>query len=130
MEQKQNPNLSPEQKAVLFNKATEQPFSGKYLRHHADGTYTCANCGAKLFESDRKFESHCGWPSFDQSIEGAIKYIEDHSHGMNRIEVVCANCGGHLGHVFPDGPRETTGQRYCINSLSLGFEEKDKPQSN
>jgi len=125
MEQKQNPNLSREQKAVLFNKATEQPFSGEYVRHHADGTYTCANCGAKLFESNRKFDSECGWPSFDQSIEGAVKYVDDNSHGMRRVEVVCANCGGHLGHIFPDGPRETTGQRFCINSLSLGFEKKD-----
>ncbi|HSN95320.1 MAG TPA: peptide-methionine (R)-S-oxide reductase MsrB [Anaerolineaceae bacterium] len=127
MEQKQNPNLSPEQKAVLFNKATERPFSGVYLNHHADGNYTCANCGAKLFESNRKFESHCGWPSFDEAIEGAVKYIDDNSYGMRRVEVVCANCGGHLGHIFPDGPRETTGQRFCINSLSLGFEEK-KPK--
>jgi peptide-methionine (R)-S-oxide reductase len=129
MEQNQNPNLSPEQKAVLFNKATEAPFSGEYLRYQADGTYTCANCGAKLFESDRKFESRCGWPSFDKSIEGAVKYIEDISHRTRRVEVVCANCGGHLGHIFPDGPRETTGQRFCINSLSLGFEEKNKPKA-
>ena len=125
MEQKQNPNLSREQKAVLFTKATERPFSGEYLRHRADGTYTCANCGAKLFESNRKFDSECGWPSFDQSIEDAVKYVDDNSHGMRRVEVVCANCGGHLGHIFPDGPRETTGQRFCINSLSLGFEKKD-----
>jgi len=125
MEQKQNPNLSREQKAVLFTKATERSFSGEYLRHRADGIYTCANCGGKLFESNRKFDSECGWPSFDQSIEGAVKYVDDNSHGMRRVEVVCANCGGHLGHIFPDGPRETTGQRFCINSLSLGFEKKD-----
>jgi len=124
MEQKPNPNLTAQQRAVLFDKATEAPFSGKYLNHNADGAYTCANCGAKLFESGRKFESHCGWPSFDQSIEGSVEYLEDFSHGMHRVEVVCANCGGNLGHVFPDGPRETTGQRYCINSLALGFEEK------
>ncbi|MEA4811388.1 MAG: peptide-methionine (R)-S-oxide reductase MsrB [Anaerolineaceae bacterium] len=121
MVKKQNTGLTPEQEAVLFKKATEPAFTGSYLRHHADGTYICANCGARLFISERKYDSHCGWPSFDQCIEGAIEYIEDHSFGMKRIEVVCAACGGHLGHVFPDGPSETTGQRYCINSLSLEF---------
>lgn len=117
----QNPNLTPEQQAVLFNKATEAPFTGKFLNVHTDGTYVCANCGAKLFNSANKFDSDCGWPSFDESVAGAINYTLDESHGMIRTEVTCANCGGHLGHIFDDGPRETTGKRYCINSLALDF---------
>lgn len=121
-----NQSLSDEQKAVLFDKATETSFSGKWLDHQANGTYTCANCGALLFDSSSKYDSHCGWPSFDRAIEGSVKYNDDTSHGMQRTEVVCAKCGGHLGHVFPDGPAETTGQRYCINSLSLDFNNKSK----
>lgn len=119
----ENPNLTPEQKDVLFNKATEAPFSGKYLDHQEDGTYSCANCNSAIFKSSTKFNSHCGWPSFDRAIEGSTKKVIDESHGMVREEVVCANCGAHLGHVFPDGPKETTGLRYCINSLSLGFDK-------
>ncbi len=121
-----NANLSDKQKAVLFEKATEAPYSGKWLDHTADGTYVCANCGAKLFASGTKFDSHCGWPSFDAALPGSVAYHDDTSHGMRRVEVTCAACGGHLGHVFPDGPRETTGQRYCINSLSLEFAPLDK----
>jgi peptide-methionine (R)-S-oxide reductase len=116
-----NPSLSPEQQAVLFDKATETPFSGKWLENHDDGTYTCANCGAKLFDSQTKYESGCGWPSFDRAIKGSVVFTEDTSHSMVRTEVTCANCGGHLGHIFPDGPKETTGDRYCINSLALDF---------
>lgn len=117
----QNPNLTPEQKAVLFDKATEAPFTGKLLHVTDKGEYTCANCGAVLFSSDAKYDSDCGWPSFDKAIEGTVEYTPDHSHGMERTEITCANCGGHLGHVFDDGPRETTGTRYCVNSLSLAF---------
>lgn len=121
----QNPDLTDEQRAVLFSKSTEAPFSGALLTESRDGDYLCANCGSKLFDSSTKFEAHCGWPSFDRSIDGAVNYIEDDSHGMQRTEVVCANCGGHLGHVFDDGPQETTGQRYCINSLSMSFAKHD-----
>lgn len=117
----QNKQLTPEQQKVLFERATEAPFSGQFLQHTEQGEYVCANCGTVLFDSSRKYDSGCGWPSFDEAVEGAIVYSDDTSHGMIRTEITCARCGGHLGHVFPDGPRETTGQRYCVNSLSLGF---------
>jgi len=115
--------LTPEQYAILRKKGTEPAFSGALYRNHADGMYHCAACGAELFKSDTKFESGSGWPSFflpaDQS---AIETHEDTSYGMRRVEVTCARCGGHLGHVFPDGPKPT-GLRYCINSASLNFED-------
>lgn len=120
----ENPNLTDKQKAVLFNKATEAPFSGTLLYTFDTGDYVCANCGSKLFTSDTKFESDCGWPSFDQAVEGSIATTTDTSHGMVRTEITCAKCGGHLGHVFDDGPQDTTGLRYCINSLSLNFTPK------
>lgn len=116
-----NKNLTPEQIAVLAQQATEQPFTGALLHNKETGIYTCANCGASLFTSDTKFDSGSGWPSFDSTVPGAIKEVTDESHGMIRTEVVCATCDGHLGHLFNDGPRETTGMRYCINSLSLEF---------
>jgi len=119
-----NPDLTDEQKAVLFDKATEAPFSGTLLYTFDTGDYVCANCGSKLFTSDTKFESDCGWPSFDQAIEGSITTTTDTSHGMVRTEITCAKCGGHLGHVFDDGPKDTTGLRYCVNSLSLDFAPK------
>jgi len=119
-----NPKLSDEQKAVLFDKATEAPFSGALVYTYDTGAYTCANCGSKLFDSDAKFDSGSGWPSFDQAVEGSIKTETDTSHGMERTEIMCANCGGHLGHIFEDGPEETTGMRYCVNSLSLDFTPK------
>lgn len=114
--------LSPEEYYVLRQKGTERPYTGKFDLHFENGSYHCKACNAKLFESGHKFESGCGWPSFDQAVEGAIEYIRDTSHGMIRTETVCANCGSHLGHVFNDGPRETTGQRYCINSVSIDFD--------
>lgn len=119
-----NENLSDEQKKVLFEKGTEVPHSGKFLNHSKDGTYTCANCGAKLFASDTKYDSTTpgliGWPSFDKAIEGAVNYKDDNSLGMKRQEVTCANCDAHLGHVFSadDAP---SGNHFCINSLSLDF---------
>lgn len=119
-----NPDLTNEQKAVLFDKATEAPFSGALLYTFDTGDYTCANCGSILFTSDTKFDSDCGWPSFDQAVGGAIKTETDNSHGMVRTEIMCAHCGGHLGHVFDDGPKDTTGLRYCVNSLSLQFTPK------
>lgn len=119
-----NSNLSDEQKAVLFDKATEAPFSGSLLYTFDTGDYVCANCGSKLFTSDAKFESGCGWPSFDQAVEESIKTETDTSHGMVRTEIMCGRCGVHLGHVFDDGPKDTTGLRYCVNSLSLGFTPK------
>ncbi len=117
--------LSEDEYRILREKGTEYPHSGEFNLHFKNGTYQCKGCSAPLFTSDHKFESGCGWPSFDKALPGAIEYIRDTTHGMIRTETVCANCGGHLGHVFNDGPRETTGQRYCINSLSIGFEEEE-----
>jgi peptide-methionine (R)-S-oxide reductase len=113
--------LSDEQLNVCFLKGTEPPFSGKYYHLKDPGEYRCAVCGQPLFESDTKFDSGTGWPSFwEMAFPGAVSEVEDNSHGMRRIEVTCSSCGSHLGHVFPDGP-EPTGLRYCINSLSLEF---------
>lgn len=115
--------LSPEQFAILRQAGTEMPHSGKYNMHFEEGVYKCGACGEPLFTSESKFDGHCGWPSFDKEIEeGKIVERLDKSHGMLRTEIVCANCGSHLGHIFEDGPTET-GLRYCVNSLSLDFEE-------
>lgn len=122
---KNKEELSEEQKRILINKGTEPPFSGKYNLHFDDGVYKCAGCDEPLFESDMKFESNCGWPSFDRSMEGKVSYKKDKSLGMIRTEILCANCGGHLGHIFDDGPTDT-GQRYCVNSLSLQFKKDDE----
>lgn len=117
--------LNPAQYHVLREKGTERPFTGEYNDFNQKGIYHCSACGQKLFESDTKFDAHCGWPSFDKSIEGSVNYIEDNSHGMKRVEVTCANCNGHLGHLFPDGPTDTTGMRYCMNSISLKFKQEE-----
>jgi peptide-methionine (R)-S-oxide reductase len=113
--------LTEEEYAILREKATERPFTGEYYKHFEKGVYICAACGNPLFNSDAKFDSSCGWPSFDQAIDKSVIYKEDSSHGMVRTEVMCANCGGHLGHVFDDGPQETTGNRFCTNSVSIKF---------
>jgi peptide-methionine (R)-S-oxide reductase len=117
--------LTPEEYQVLRRKGTERPFSGKFYRNEAQGIYECGACGQPLFSSDAKFNSSCGWPSFDDPLQSEnVELHEDNTFGMRRTEVTCKNCGSHLGHVFPDGPQETTGQRYCINSLSLKFQPK------
>ena len=119
--------LTPEQYHILREKGTELPFTGKYLKHHENGMYTCVACGQPLFDSQTKFESGSGWPSFyEVAKSNAVKLKEDASHGMRRVEVECANCGSHLGHVFNDAPDQPTGMRFCINSAALGFDPKKK----
>ena len=116
--------LSPEEFHILREKGTERAFTGEFWDHKEPGVYVCKGCGEELFTSESKFDSGCGWPSFYESIDKSkVQEHEDLSFGMRRIEVTCAKCGGHLGHVFPDGPRPT-GLRYCINSASLGFRRK------
>ncbi len=117
--------LTPEQYKVMRDSGTEAPFSGEYFDNHESGMYECAACGHELFSSDTKFDSGTGWPSFDQPVNlENVELKTDKNLFMERTEVVCKNCGGHLGHVFDDGPRETTGKRYCINSCSLNFKKK------
>ena len=107
---------------VLREKGTEYPDTGAFNLHFDNGQYVCAACANPVFESSQKFKSSCGWPSFDEAMQGSVQSVQDNTHGMNRTEIVCSNCGGHLGHVFNDGPTES-GQRFCINSLSLDFKE-------
>lgn len=122
-EQDWQQRLSPEEYYVLRQKGTERPFAGIYTDSEETGVYHCRGCHAKLFDSAHKFHSGCGWPSFDRTISSdALHETLDLSYGMRRIEVTCRNCGGHLGHVFDDGPTDTTGMRYCINSIALTFE--------
>ena len=118
--------LTEDEYYILRQKGTERPYTGKFLMHTEKGMYTCRGCGAPLFSSDSKFDSHCGWPSFDKEVKaGVIKETVDNTLGMRRVEITCAKCGGHLGHVFDDGPTET-GLRYCVNSVSIGFEAVKK----
>ena len=124
-EQEWRNKLTPEQYHVTREKGTERAFTGKYHDHKAEGKYICVCCGAELFTSDRKYDSGSGWPSFDKPAKPEnIEEERDTSFGMIRTEVMCHQCGAHLGHLFPDGPRNTTGMRYCINSAALDFEEK------
>lgn len=117
--------LSADEYHVMREKGTERPHTGVYNDINDKGIYRCKGCGAKLFDSESKFDASCGWPSFDQGIDNdAIDEHEDNSLGMRRTEVTCSNCGAHLGHVFPDGPRETTGMRYCINSVSIDLDKE------
>jgi len=118
--------LSEEEYHILREKGTERSFSGKYDNHFEEGTYLCTACNEELFTSDSKFDAGCGWPSFDQAAsEEKITSKDDHSMGSIRTEIMCGNCGGHLGHVFDDGPTPT-GQRFCVNSVSIKFKRKDK----
>ena len=117
--------LDPEDYKILREKGTEYPFSGKYNDHFEKGYYNCKGCNTPLYSSESKFKSSCGWPSYDEALPGALKYIKDNSNGMFRTEIVCARCGGHQGHVFNDGPT-LTGIRYCVNSARISFYPKTK----
>jgi peptide-methionine (R)-S-oxide reductase len=118
--------LTPQQYAVLRQHGTERAFTGPYLNNKDEGTYRCAGCGSPLFASDTKFESGTGWPSFTEALPGAVKFVEDNAYGMRRTEVQCARCGGHLGHVFPDGPRDAGGNRFCMNGCALDFTKSEE----
>jgi peptide-methionine (R)-S-oxide reductase len=118
--------LTPEQYEVMRQKGTEAPFTGEYVSTKEKGMYSCAACGNQLFSSDTKFDSGTGWPSFDQAIPGSVEMHQDDKYGMSRTEVVCSRCGSHLGHVFNDGPKDTTGQRFCINSACLLLNKDQK----
>lgn len=116
--------LTPEQYRVLRQKGTEAPYTGALLNNHEQGTYSCAACGQKIFGSEHKFDSHCGWPSFYDAIAGTVTLTHDTSHGMQRTEITCSSCGGHLGHIFEgEGYDTPTDQRYCVNSVSLRFDK-------
>lgn len=116
--------LSTQEYYVLREKGTDRPSQDGYTSHFEKGTYHCTACDAQLFQSNSKYESHCGWPSFDDAIKGTVTYIKDATQGMIRTEIICASCDGHLGHIFDDGPKETTGKRYCVNTSSIKFKKE------
>jgi len=116
--------LSAQEYYVLREKGTDKPSQDGYTAHFEKGTYHCTACDAQLFKSNSKYESHCGWPSFDDAIKGTVTYIKDNCHGMIRTEIICASCDGHLGHIFDDGPKDTTGKRYCVNTSSIKFKKE------
>ncbi len=118
--------MSPFQYYVMRENGTEPAFSGNYYDYFEKGKYVCAACNNTLFDSENKYDSNCGWPSFDQAIKGSVIYRKDISHNMVRTEVRCAGCNSHLGHVFEDGPKDTTGERYCMNSVAIQFIPKEK----
>ncbi|MFB6243044.1 MAG: peptide-methionine (R)-S-oxide reductase MsrB [Halobaculum sp.] len=117
--------LTDEEYEILRERGTEARFSGEYVDHHGDGVYKCAGCGEVLFDGETKYESGCGWPAFYAAEDGKVVRERDDRHGMSRVEVLCANCDGHLGHVFQDGPPEETGERFCINSVALAYDESE-----
>jgi len=121
--------LTPEQYQILREKGTEMAFTGEYDKYFEEGTYTCAGCGTSLFESETKYDSGCGWPAFYKSLPNTIEETPDYSFGRSRTEITCSKCDGHLGHVFPDGPRPT-GLRYCVNSVSLNFISEDNSDNS
>jgi peptide-methionine (R)-S-oxide reductase len=116
--------LTDEEYEILRERGTEARFSGEYVDHHGDGAYKCKGCGEVLFEGETKYDSGCGWPAFYAAEEGNVVRKEDDRHGMSRVEVLCANCDSHLGHVFQDGPADETGERFCINSVALDYDEE------
>ncbi len=118
--------LTDQEYYVLRQKGTDRPGDGGYTKHFEKGTYVCRACDAQLFKSGSKYESHCGWPSFDDAIPGTIDFTKDATLGMVRIEITCTKCDGHLGHIFDDGPKETTGKRYCVNTSSIKFVKVEK----
>ncbi len=124
-EEKLKSKLTPEQYKILRQKGTEKPFTSPLLNEHGKGMFNCVVCGQQLFVSDSKFDSGTGWPSFDKAIPGAVEFKHDDEYGMERTEVVCSKCGSHLGHVFNDGPANTTGKRFCINGACLLMEKHE-----
>jgi len=125
-EQEWKQTLTEQEYYVLRQKGTDRPSQGGLTSHFEKGTYHCAACNLQLFKSNSKFESHCGWPSFDDAIKGTVNFVRDTSHGMIRTEIICAACNSHLGHIFDDGPKETTGKRYCVNTTSIKFVKGEK----